>query len=83
MILMMQKRTMHIPTLIFLKRNDQIIILEIALKVKLRCNKVIYKQVTSGKISDLSIYLTDNDFLFDSAELNEYYRGLFRNLLVI
>ena len=83
MILMMQKRTMHLPTLIFLKRNDQIIILEIALKVKLRCNKVIYKQVTSDKISDLSIYLTDNDFLFDFAELNEYYRGLFRNLLVI
>ena len=58
MILMMQKRTMHIPTLIFLKRNGPVIILEIALKVKLRCNKVIYKQVTSGDISDLR-YLFD------------------------
>ena len=58
MILIMHKRTMHIPTLIFLKRNGEVIILEIAFKEKLRCNKVIYKQAASGEISDLR-YLFD------------------------
>ena len=55
---MMHKRMMHMPTLIFLNRNGRGITLEIAFKGKLPCNQVIYKQTTTGQISDLR-YLFD------------------------